>query len=708
MSVTMGWTEPPPTMRRESSAVVGGGLAMSPIRAPTADRHMSLAIPDKQYRTEAASKRFTRKMSLRPGWMDTQSPPIETEDDHDAVLAAALAALEGLPPANASPAKIQGPSISGPSEATLRNMKRMSMAKRTSFYAQDPDTNRVHVANVRTYYQEGPSQSGVSSFQQGNGLLGARMDYHEESLSPAVEIHLPDMTDATTRRMKRMSTKRISIFLEKDIPEIVEMPMINFQDAPIPADQTALENALAASEGAAPTSREEQPITSGITELTPRMMKRMSNKRISQFMDNDIPEVGEMPIINFQNLPSQTDPAALDDALATLEGAHSPVQESHVAEIMEATPRRMKRMSAKRVSLYLEDDIPEATETEPISLDIPADSRRRKASVEYALAALEAPTPPQANMGRPRRPEAAVRSRKTMSMYVDTDTSFTTSRAATNFPEPRSFFDTDPPETEYESTSRKLKRMSWNVIGRALPHPRLMEDVPFVSNIQEHSSASQFADSYAPKKAKRMSWLPTVRPTPEPPASTSYGMATTFAWDQPASIATTQRRVEPVPRKTNRSSWYSMDPTVAEIQCSPRREYGPPAPWLEPVVQPTRPVEPSTAISRNSKRTSWYPVAREVQPELPSPLHEVAPDVTGVPEESVEDMTARKKMNRMSKFVFSQGPRKKYAQEVFPQLGGPLNSHPASCNPSRPETPVRTPHLSRMKKLGAQLGRLFR
>ncbi|KAJ4415932.1 hypothetical protein N0V82_007053 [Gnomoniopsis sp. IMI 355080] len=697
MSVTMGWTEPPPMVRQESSAFGDGGYPISPIQAPVADRSVSLALPDHQYRTEEASKRGSKRMSLRPGWEESCSPSIykSHNDTHDEVLEAALAALEGF-----RPSTFTSSTVAGPSETTLRNIGKMAMTKRTSYYTQDSETNRLHIANVRSYYHD-------NTFKSGSGLLGTPFNHYEERSLPSAELHLPGMT---SRKMKRLSNHRLFQFFQKDITESDDTTIHKLESTPNRKYPVGLKNAPGPLERTSTLLESGVQSAPGSTEPTTRMMKRNSGKRTSRFIEDDIQETGEMPMINFQNLPSQPDPAALKEALAALEGTQSPAQKNIVSERPEITLRRMKRMSAKRVSLFLEDDIPEVGEPESSTVndapDVPVKSHHRKVSVECALAALEAPNPTRANMGRPRRLDASARSRKTMSMYSETGPGLTTSHASNNSSEPRSFFDAEPPETEFESKSRKLKKLSWNVIGRALPQPR-ETDAPLLSNIPEHPSASHSAKSTA-RRSNTMTWLGTVQATPEPPVRPSFGTASNSSWDQPTLNVRTECRVEPVSRKNNRSSWYSMDPAVAEIQCSPRKEYGPPPPWLEPDVQATRSLEPGNRTSRKLRRTSWFPAAREVLPDPPSPLREASLAVPGVSEESDEDVNLRKKMNGMSKFVFIQGPKKKYTQEVFPQLGGPLNSHPLSCNPSRPETPVRMPHMSRMKKLGLQLGRIFR
>ncbi|KAJ4388041.1 hypothetical protein N0V93_008646 [Gnomoniopsis smithogilvyi] len=695
MSVTMGWTEPPPLIRKEPSAIVGDGSASSPIRAPVADRRLSLAAPDHQYRTEATGNKLARKMSLRPGWMEPHGPSNGTNHDetHDEMLKTALEGLKGFSPTiSTDPAVFQESTVAGPSKTTLRNIKKMSMAKRTSYYAYNSEMDGFHVADERIHEQG-------DALKNGTGLPSTQVNQHEERLLPIVDTHLTEKRDVIPRQTNSISVRGSSQYPERR----------NHHSGQL--NPTAVSKALAAVEwSSTPFQNHSVPVcTEGIT----RISKGRSGKRISQFKEDDIPEIGEMCMINFHNVPSQPDPAALDDALAALEGTRSPPQELRCSERSEITPRRGKRISAKRVSLYLEEDIPEVGEPQANTPDdddpvVPVRSHRPKGSVEYALAALQAPTPTQANMGRPRRPNAAARSRKTMSMYIEPSPGVATSQASNDdFEAPRSFFDADVPNSDYESVSRKLKRLSWNVIGRALPEPRQTDGSVHPANAQEPSSTSEWKEPSA-MQAKRMSLLSTVQATPEPPTTPHHGKSSTLPWDRPTPSMGDERRAEPVPRKKDRSSWYSMDPTVAEIQCSPRKEYGLPAPWLEPAVQPTRLFEPGNDTSRKSKRTSWYPATKEVRTNPPSPLREVSMDLPGILKESAEDVKPRKRRNRMSKFVFEQEPRQKYTQEVFPRLDGPLNSHPASFSVSRAETPVEKTHTSRMKIFGVQLRRLFR
>lgn len=716
MSVTMGWTEPPPTTRRESSALVGN---VFPMRAPIAERHMSLAIPDYQYRTEAASKRFTRRQSLRAGRMNGQEPPTDSKDAHESALAEALAALEGSSIVPTS-ARDKSPRLSAavPPEITPQNMKRMSLkAVQPPSCPQISDTNRPGLSKGQPSSQQAETHAELHSPTQCRTLFDDRKDDSEDRAENDVEIPPLQTTDVTSRRTRRMSTKRISLYLKEKFSETKGTPTNISESSPSQwLDGAVLDGGLDPLE-AEHRPRQEKSLSASFELLDniSRTKNRKSLKRYSQFMDDDILEMEEMPMINFQDNPSQVDPAALEDALAALEGTHGPRQESHGSELTQTTPRRMKRMSAKRVSLFLDDNIPEAVESESLNTDdtpaVPDNPRPRKASVEYALAALEAPTPNRANIGKPRRPNAAARSRKTMSMYTETGPRSMSPRATNPAPEPRSFFEIDSPETQYESTSRKLKRMSWNVMGRALPQLRQTDDASHVSSKQNHLLHAERPEQTS-RKSDRASWLTTARAIPEPLASLNHEPSVTAsAFDQSSLDAQALRHFEPVPRKTNRSSWYSMDPTVAEIQCSPRREYGAPAPWLEPVVQPTHELSPASGglLRRKAKRASWYPMAREVEPGLPDSFHEISPTMASVPEGSVEDAKLRKKINRMSRFVFPQGPKKTVPPfEIFPQLNGPLNSHPASSIPSRPETPIRPQPKSRMRKLGVQIGRLFR
>lgn len=716
--MTMGWTEPPPLTHSASSSFSDGGSPTSPIRAPTADRRLSQVIPDFPYRTEAASKRFSRKFSFRPGWMEPNSPTFDSHDNHEEILSATLATLEGFhPTAHTATATAtattpgQRSSIAGPSEATLNNIRRMSTVRRVSCYAPDPTVNQL--VNPRTYNPQNPSHLGQPFHsQQPHGIFNTNVDYNKERPLPTMEIHLSGETDHIPPRMSRGSHRKKSSFTG-NIPEMEEGPISEPRYRQSQVDPKALSHALAIVESTATPCDEQLLPKSG--EVTRRLSQRKPSRRASQFLEANIPEVRERPMINFQNGPSQPDPKALKDALAALEGSQP---ESHVTEKLEITPRRLKTTSAKRGSAFLPDDIPEIGETAtPIVPEeapaVPPKSRhRRKPSVEYALAALEAPTPIQANTGRPRRPDPATRSRKTKSMFVELG-----ERGTTQPPEAHSGMDAEPSETKFESTSRKLKRMSWDVMGRALPQPKSFNDFSGFSTIRENSTASNADGGSAEKATKRLSWLPTVRATSMRPISSASGTATNFSWDQqPSASAPHERRIESVPRKHNRNFWYSMDPAVAEIQCGPRKEYGLPAPWLEePAAQSVDPgaVKSTTKLSKRASRHSGP--AGDM--EKPSPaLRETSPSTRNVEEkkeeETVDDVKLRKKTNRMSRLVFSQGPKKKYTQEVFPQLNGPLNSHPAASleDPSRPESPVRTTQKSqsRMKKFGLQLGRLFR
>lgn len=720
--MTMGWTEPPALTHSASSSFSDGGSPTSPMRAPTADRRLSQAIPDFPYRTEAASKRFSRKFSLRPGWLEPHSPTFDTHDTHDEVMSATLATLEGFhPTAPTATATTPGQrsSIAGPSEATLNNIRRMSTVRRVSCYAPDPTINRlVNPTTYNTQNSLAPHFSQPFHSQHPHGIFNTNVDYNKERPLPTVEIHLSGETDHIPPRMSRGSHRKMSSFTG-NIPEIEEGPMNDSHYRPSQVDPKALSHALAVVHGTATPCDEQLLPESG--EVTRRPLQRKPSRRTSQFLEANIPEIRETPVINFQNVPSKPDPKAVNDALAALEGAHSTPPESHVSEKLEVTPRRLKRTPAKRVSVFQEDNIPEVGEaTAPVVPEeapaVPPKSRhRRKPSVEYALAALEAPTPIQANMGRPRHPDSATRSRKTKSMFVELG-----ERGATQSPETHSGLDANLAETKFESTSRKLKRLSWDVMGRALPQPRSFNDFSGFSTIRENSTASNTDGGSAEKSTKKLSWLPTVRATPMPPVSSASGTATNFSWDQqPSANVPHERRIEPVPRKHNRTSWYSMDPAVAEIQCSPRKEYGLPAPWLEePTVQPTQSVDPSVGKSatKSSKRASRQPVpAGDMEKPSPaSPLREISPGTrrdVEKEEETVDDAKLRKKTNRMSRLVFSQGPKKKYTQEAFPQLSGPLNSHPAaraSSDHARSETPVKAPQKSRLKKLGMQIGRIFR
>lgn len=713
MSLTMGWTESPPLNRSENSAINDFSSPTSPIRAPVADRRLSLAIPDQKVTAEATSKRIARRMSLRPGWVESQSLPTDTynNDAHDPSLQAALTALEGFRPTRLTDLPdIQDSTVNGPSETTIRNIRKMSMAKRSSYYAQDHQTNRLHAADVRPYRPGITTHLDSGSSQQGNEHLDTQLSHHKEDTTPAVEVDLSERTGAVPQRMKRLPTTKTSQYQEKEIPQSRVIPLINFEKTPSQVSPEAISNALAALEGSTMPYREHSLV--GGTDVITRMMKRKPRKRISHFIENDIPEMGAVTNFNSQDFPSQPDPAALKDALAALEGRTSPRQEFQVKGKSEFAPRILKRQSSKRVSMFLKEENLQAAEPEVkgshcSSSAISVKSHRRKASVEYALAALQAPSKPQANIGQPRGSNADGRPRRTMSMYIKMGPSFVISQATEFDLEPRSGFDTDLPETEFESTLRKLKRLSWNVIGRALPRPQQTEDTPYPSRKSSVLSASHLVESTA-GGAKRMSWMPAVETTPEPTVSPIYGTATNDPRDQPTPPTGAARGVEPLSRKTNRSWCPSEDPTVAEIQCGPRKEYGIPAPWLSPVVHPTRSIELKNGTLHNIKRISWRPAAKEMQPGPPSPLREVSLAMPVVLEESADDKKPRKKMNRISKFVFTREPKNKYTQEVFPQLGGLLESHPTLRVPPRAQTPADKPQMSRMKRFTVQFGRLFR
>lgn len=727
--MTMGWTEPPPLTHSSHSSFSDGGSPTSPFRAPTADRRLSQAFPESVYRTEAASKRFSRKFSFRPGWMDPQSSPTNSDFSHDEVMTATLATLEGKDLTAFPPTAIgQRSSIAGPSEATLDNIRRMSTVRRVSCYAPDPTVNKL--VDPKNHSPLAPLFP-----QHAHGIFNTNVDYNKERPLPTVEIHVPGETDALPPRMSRMSHRKQSAFTD-NIPEMEEGPLNESRYRQSQVDPKALSHAVAAVEGTA--APREDLLLSERGQGTAKTSRRKSTRRASQFLEvkTNIPDIREAPTIDVHNALNQPDPKALNDALAALEGAQN--AQTQVSEKSETTPRRPKRASAKRVSIFVEDKIPEAGEAVPPVLlekppTVPAKSRhRRKPSVEYALAALEAPTPIQANMGRPRRPDPATRSRKTKSMILELGPRNESKSPKTSQPVP----DGDIAETKFESTSRKLKRLSWDVMGRALPQPRSFNDFSNYSTIRENSTAS-IDDSGATNKKSKV--LPTTQTTPPaPPMNPTPGMATSFSRDQqPHANILRERRIEPVPRRSNRTSWYSMDPAVAEIQCSPRKEYGAPPPWLEePAVQPSLPaqaVQPGNpGESTKFKRASWLPSpaaaagpARDIEPSpASSPLHEleVAPDTTGnvggdeEEEQKIEDVKSRKKMNRMSRLVFSQGPKKRYTQEVFPQLSGPLNSHPHLAASSdvqeqsgnRSADIVKTPPKSRLKRFGLQLGRLFR
>lgn len=726
--MTMGWTEPPPLTHSASSSFSDGGSPTSPMRAPTADRRLSQAIPDFPYRTEAASKRFSRKFSFRPGWMEPQSPTFDVHDTHDDIVTTTFARFEGFhPTASTATATATSPgqrsSIAGPSEATLENIRRMSTVRRVSCYSPDPTVNQL--VSPRTLHPPNSSHLGHTFHSQNpHGLFNTNVDYNKERPLPTVEIHLSGDTDHITPRMSRISHRKMSSFTG-NIPEIEEGPLNDSRYRPSQVDPKALSHALAVVEGTAKPCEEKSLPGSGEVILKPPQQK--SSRRRSQFMEAKIPEIQATPMINFHSGSSQPDSKALNDALAALEGGLSTQTDSHVLEEndhkVEVTPRKMKRMSTvKRVSVFLENDIPEVGETAaPVVIPeetpvVPPKSRhRRKPSVEYALAALEAPTPTQANMGRPRRPDPAIRSRKTKSMFVELGDRGVTHQS----PETRSGLDAAPfeYETKFESTSRKLKRLSWDVMGRALPQPRPFNDFSSFATLRESSIASN-ADDGSAEKPKRSSWLPTARDTTQvPPFSAASGTATSnFPWDQqPRATAQHERRIEPVPRKHNKNYWYSMDPAVAEIQCGPRKEYGLPAPWLE---DPTG----KSTTSKSSKRASRNPLHIVVDMEKPtpaSPHREISPatrmDTEEKEKESVDDAKLRKKTNRMSRLV----SRTKYTQEVFPQLSGPLNSHPAARASfdndekagARAEIPAAAkaqPQKSRLRRFGLQFGRLFR
>lgn len=704
----MGWSEPPPLRQTDLSSFGGSG---PPIRAPTAERHRSLVIPDHQYRTEAASKKFHRKLSLRGPLMDSQSPPSGAQDTHSTALAAALAALEGSPPTPSTPTSpLKFPDLDGLKSTDTSRQKQDKMlteAKRSSRYPTVTEINQLDSDSTQTCFPKNSSHLDSSSLMNENGRFISQKERRQESPGSSVDIQLPDTRDVSPRRMGRKGIERPSLFPGEDVPRFGDISTIKSSKTPNQINSGALNDPIAALPG---TPIEEQ-ILLGITDVTPRKMKRTSAKRISYSKENDIPEIGEVPMINFQNNPSQADPVALDETLAALEGTYSPRQENHGSVASEITPRRIKRTSIKRVSMFLEDDIPEVGEPDSIIPNdapaVPDRSPARKTSAEYTMDALDVPALNEANVGKPRRRDAAARSRKTMSMNIETGTGFKTSHAANQFPEPRSFFDTDAPEMVDESKSRKLKRMSWNVMGRVMPQLQQTDNSSYPYSDQESSSASRHVEP-TPRKPVRASWLPMRRGTPEASSNPNHKMATSLACDQPTRDVQAPTRVEPVRRTNNRSSWYSMDPTVAEIQCSPRKEYGPPPPWLEPVAQSTRPGDTGSGTARKSKRASWYSVARIIPPEAPRSRNKLSPAVPDVPEESAEEAKLRKKNNRMSRSLLSQEPKKRFLAEGFPQLNGPLNSHPTSCTSSRPQTPRETPHVSRMKRLGVQIGRFFR
>lgn len=719
MSMTMGWTEPPPLTHSASSSFSEGGSPTSPMRAPTADRRLSQAIPDFPYRTEAASKRFSRKFSFRSGWSEPQSPTFGIHDTHDQAMSATLATLEGFHPTSptaTATTSSQRSSVSGPSEATLNNIRRMSTVRRVSCYAPDTTINRL--VNPKTYNPQETSHMGqLFHSQHPHGIFNTNVDYNKERPLPTVEIHLSGETGHQSPTMSRGHHRKKSSFTG-NIPEIDEGPMNDSHHRPSQVDPKALSHALAVVEGTA-TPCEEQ-LLPGSGEVTGRPSQRKPSRRASQFLEIKIPEIRGSPMTILQNVSSQPDPKALNDALAALEGAHSTPPESHVLKKLEVTSQRLKRTSAKRVLVFPEDNIPEVGEAAaPVvpkeAPAVPLKSRhRRKPSVEYALAALEAPTPIHANMGRPRRPDTETRSRKTKSMFVELG-----ERGVTQSPETHSGLDAEPSETNFESTSRKLKRLSWDVMGRPLPQPRSFNGFSGFPTIRENSTASNADDTSAEKATKGSFWVPTVSAAPLPPiSSAASGTATNFAWDQqPSATAPHERRIGLVPRKNNRNSWYSMDPAVAEIQCSPRKEYGLPAPWLEePAGQPTQSVDldAGKSTTKSSKRASRHPVPAGdmVETSTPASPPGTRRNVEEKEEETVDDAKLRKKTNRMSKLVFPQGPQKRYTQEIFLQLGGPLNSHPAASleDRSRPESPVRTTQKSssRLKKFGSQLGRLFR
>lgn len=712
----MGWMEPPPLIRRGSSAVVGGGSPY-PCRAHVAERHTSMAVPPVEYRTEAASRRFTRKLSLRPGWMDSQKPPMEKQENPEEAYAAALASLEGSPTTPTNPMQLPF-QPSKPAELEARKAKRMtSREKRVSMYeAVPPKVQRVDPPEVQINVLEYNSEDSSPLYREVSSDWVTISDRHPSvDRTSSDDAHVEDT--ATTTPLQDEHADAPHVFVDNRMPW------------PSPLSETPT----------APITTPAVGSTPELSEFASRRLQRQSAKRVSAFIEEDIPENDEMPMINFQNMPSQVDPLALSDTLAALEGSSLPTPQGSGSIFLplqhhEASPaslpheiadRRTKRTSVKRMSLFLEADIPEASEPAegPSGSDIPPVSSGRKSSVVYALAALEQPTPTLSQVREQRQTvqfqHKAARARKTMSMYTADTSGPGVGAAAKYIPEQqRSYFEPDDADddddelqpAEANSRTRKLlKRMSWNVLGRAVPQLRQPDGT---LNILDEEPAAFSARIQPPsaRKSTRASWYPTsshAEPSADP---------ITAEWG----------RLQP--QIASNKPWYSMDPSVAEIQCSPRREFGPPPPWLEaPVTGPAVAVQPRGAmvgpISPVAETHPSFeaPMSEGVRSPVETPVSEVVvPRATAAKRASMwlrprtrgregEETGESSKMAR-ARFV---GPSAgvKHAGEPGPWIGGgPVGgwNDPVENVVSRPATPVKTAAVGRMKKFGAQLKRIFR